>query len=215
MKQIIITTILVLIFSFSAFAQDKNSLCPKIEVVGGGVINPGEPMNFSVKVGDEAKNLNLEYTWTASEGKIIEGQGTSSIKIDITGLAGVNVTATVEIKGFPANCPNILSETGSLVVCSRSRLFDEYEKLSAGKIKAKIAELFVLLGNEPNSQGYLINYGTDKEIAVREKQISNAITFLKYDASRVTVIRGGSNPNGGGISTKVWIVPPGADNPQP
>jgi hypothetical protein len=215
MKQIIFAVGLILVFSFSVFAQNENLVCPKIEVVGGGVINPGEPMNFSVKVGDEAKDLNLEYQWTASEGKIIEGQGTSSIKIDITGLANVNVTATIEIKGFPENCRNVSSETGSVVICYRSRLFDEYEKLPAGKIKAKVNELFVLLGSEPNYQGYIINYGTDKEITVLEKQIRDAITFLKYDANRVTVIRGGSNPNGEGVFTKVWIVPPGADNPQP
>jgi len=31
----------------------------------------------------------------------------------------------------------------------------------------------------------------------------------------VTVVRGGANPQGAGVWTKVWIVPPGADNPNP
>ena len=70
------------------------------------------------------------------------------------------------------------------------------------------------LGSEPNSQGYIINYGTDKEIAAREKQITKAINFRKYDSSRVTVVNGGANPNGAGVNTKVFVVPPGAANPQ-
>jgi hypothetical protein len=213
MKQIIFATIFGMVFSFSAFAQAEISPCPAIEVSGGGVINPDEPMSFSVRVGDEAKNPNLEYQWTASQGKIIEGQGTSSIKIDMTGLANVNITATVEIKGFPANCENTSSETGSVVVDYRATLIDEYRQLSNNKVKAGMNNLFLKLDKEKYSQGYIINYGTDRQIAVREKQIVKAIAFRKYDASRITIVRGGANRDGGGVLTRVWIIPPGADNP--
>jgi hypothetical protein len=42
------------------------------------------------------------------------------------------------------------------------------------------------------------------------------IAFKKYDMTRVTFIKGGTNPSGErGIWTKLWIVPPGAAVPTP
>lgn len=94
-------------------------------------------------------------------------------------------------------------------------MIDEFGKLPADEVKARVDALYITLGNNPNAQGYIINYGTDKEVAAREKQIRDAISFRKYDPSRVTMVRGGANPNGAGVWTKFWIVPPGADNPNP
>jgi hypothetical protein len=214
MKQIIFAIIFALVFSFSSFAQNENSLCPKIEVVGGGVVKPGDPMTFSIKIGDEAKNLNLEYEWKISSGTIASGQGTSSITIDTTGLSGQNIEAEVKVKRLSTNCANNASETGSVAHQIRD-IFpsDEFGKIPNNEIKARIDALFIELGNNPKAQGYIVNYGTDKEIAVRIKQIRKAVTFRKYDASRIKILRGGANPNGLGINSKVWILPQGVEFP--
>ena len=110
-------------------------------------------------------------------------------------------------------CDRTRSETGSVDKKKEPYLFDQFGKLPDDEVKARIQNLYVELGANPNSQGYIINYGTDREVAAREKQIQKAINFLNLDGSRVTVVRGGANPNGAGVWTKVWIVPPGADNP--
>jgi len=112
-------------------------------------------------------------------------------------------------------CQKTSSETGSIAEKPRPRLFDEFGKLPDDEVKARIQNLYIELGNNPGAQGYIINYGTDKEITARERQIRKAIDFLKQDPSRITLVRGGANPNGAGVWTKVWIVPPGADNPTP
>ncbi len=105
---------------------------------------------------------------------------------------------------------------GSITVgCGLLSLFDEYGKLPDDHIFARIHNLFVELDNNPNAQGYIINYGTDKEIINRERQIKKAISSLKLDANRLTTVRGGENPLGAGAWTKVWIVPPGAEFPSP
>ncbi len=127
----------------------------------------------------------------------------------------MGLIATVEIKGLPENCPNAFSEQVEYLPRPSSFLLDEFGNFSNNKVKARIEAMYIKLRDEPNSQGYIINYGTDNEIAARENQIRKAIDFLKYDSSRVTLVRGGANPNGVGVFTKVWIVPPGADNPQP
>ena len=218
MKHIILVTILALFFSFSVFAQSEKSPCPEIDISidANKIFNPTEPMLFTVKVGDEAKNLVLGYAWTVSQGKIIEGQGTPSIKVDIEKLYDTNITATVEIKGLPENCANVESETGSSYRhYSRAILFDEFGKLRDGEVKERLDAFFMRLSEDSNFQGYIIFYGSDKEIAAREKQIRKAIDLLKYDSIRVTLVRGGANPNGTGVWTKAWIVPPGVDNPKP
>lgn len=189
--------------------------CADLNVTGGGVVNPGETMSFTANVSGGTAT-DITYNWTVSNGTISGGQGTPSITVNTEGLSDTNIEATVEIggNGFCENCPRRDSETGSVTKKNEPRLFDEFGKLPDDEVKARIQNLYVELGNNPNSQGYIINYGTDKEITNRERQIRKAIDFLKLDASRVTLVRGGASPNGG-VWTKVWIVPPGADNPQP
>lgn len=193
-----------------------NCACATLDVSGGGVVNPGDPMSFTANVSGGTAT-GITYNWSVSAGTISSGQGTPSITVDTTGLSDTNITATVNIdgSGFCADCPRTANETGSVTKKPEARLFDEFGKLPDDEVKARIQNLYVELGNNPNSQGYIINYGTDKEITNRERQIRKAIDFLKLDASRVTLVRGGANPNGTGVYTKVWIVPPGADNPQP
>jgi hypothetical protein len=192
--------------------------CPTLDVSGGGVVEAGTPMNFTANVSGGTSG-DVTYNWTVTNGTISSGQGTPSISVDTTGLAnGTNIQATVEIggSGLCADCPRTASETGSVSVrIIPARLIDEFGKLPDDEVKARIDALYTALGNEPNAQGYIINYGTDREIAARERQIQKAIAFRKYDPSRVTIVRGGANPNGAGVWTKVWIVPPGAENPTP
>lgn len=90
--------------------------------------------------------------------------------------------------------------------------FAEFAAATNDFVKKKIEAFYIELENKPNSQGYIINYGTDKQIALREQQIRQSITFLKYDSPRVTIVRGGFWKN---IKTEFWIVPPGAENPMP
>ena len=215
MKQIIFTAILALFFGLSAFAQAENKLCVKTEGTGG-VVAAGTPMKFVATLTGKTDNLTLEYEWKVSAGTIMSGQGTCSITVDTTGLAnGTNITAEVTVKGLPENCPNTASETGSVKVRRiELEILDQFGKLPRDEVKARMDALFVGLGNEPNGQGYIINYGTDAEIAAREKIIREHIAFRKYDANRITFIRGGANPNGG-VWTKIWILPPGAEPPTP
>ncbi len=192
---------------------EPDCMCPSLSMSGGGVVAPGEPMYFTANVSGGTAN-DISYDWSVSNGTISSGQGTASITVDTTGLSDTNIKATVNISGsLCATCTRTDSETGSVGKKPRPYLFDEFGKLPDDEVKARIQNLYVELGGNPNSQGYIINYGTDKEVAAREKQIQKAINFLKLDGSRVTVVRGGANPNGKGVWTKVWVVPPGADNP--
>ncbi|HTK27276.1 MAG TPA: hypothetical protein VL327_12010, partial [Pyrinomonadaceae bacterium] len=90
---------------------------------------------------------------------------------------------------------------------------DEFGKATDDDVKARVDNFYTQLNNNPNSQGYIINYGTPAEIKRRRAQIVKAINFRKYDASRVTFVDGPDQ--GTGINTKFYLVPPGAENPVP
>jgi hypothetical protein len=215
MKQIFFASILALIFSFSVFAQtENNSLCAKTPGTAG-VVQAGTPMKFVATLSGKTDGLTLGYEWKVSAGTIISGQGTCSIVVDTTGLSNVNITAEVTITGLPACCPNVASETGSVVAKPERELWDEFGPLSNDDVKARIQNLYVELGNYPNGQGYIIIYGTEKEMAARERQIHEAVRFLNFDGKRLTIVRGGANPRGAGAWSKVWIVLPGAELPRP
>jgi len=88
--------------------------------------------------------------------------------------------------------------------------YDEFQVATNGNVKARMDAYYIELNNNPTAQGYIFNFGTDKDIAVRERQIRNSITFRKFDASRITLVRGGFR---GIVQTQLWLVPPGAETP--
>ena len=89
---------------------------------------------------------------------------------------------------------------------------DEFERATNGYVKMKMDAFFADLSNSPAAQGYIINYGTKKEILKREKQLKIAITFRKYDAPGISFVRAGYIKV---IKTVFWLVPPGAEPPTP
>lgn len=207
MKQKILSIILFFGLGFSTFAQNQNSDCPVIRISGGGKVQPGQPMIFTANISGLSADLPLKYTWEVSTGTISSGQETPAIEIDTTGLNRVNITATVEIKGLPEKCLRTASETGTVFGGGPPREFDQFGKLTGNEIKARIQNLYVELGNIESGKGYIINYGTDKEIAARERQIRKTIKFFKFDENRVKMVRGGASPRANGVWSKIYIVP--------
>lgn len=192
----------------------KQCECPSLTVSGpSGITNPGDAMTFTANVSGGTQQ-SVTYNWTVSAGTITSGQGTPSISVDTTGLAGQSVTATVNIGGTDASCGcrTDASETGGVAPNPDSVLVDEFGAMPNDDIRGRLDLFFAELSNNPNNQGYIINYGTPAQIATREKLIRNHIAFRKFDASRITLVNGGE---GTGVSTKLYRVPPGANNPTP
>jgi len=186
--------------------------CPTLSISGGGVTQPGNDMNFTA-----TSSGDVTYNWSVSAGTIKSGQGTSSISVDTTGLAGQNVTATVNIGGSAIDpscgCTTSASETGSVAALPTANLVDQYGKLSNDDVKARIDGFYTQLNNDPTSKGYIIIYGTPAQIKAARAQINKAIAFRKYDASRVTIVEG--PPQGDEVQVKLYLVPAGANDPTP
>lgn len=99
--------ILILLLFLSTNAQNQINLCPSITIYPPNFpTKPNEEITFSVNLNGYENNHDIKYIWTVSEGKIIQGQNTSIIKvrqkIDY-------IRATVEISGLPEDCGSMAS----------------------------------------------------------------------------------------------------------
>lgn len=190
--------------------------CPSLSITGpAGVTTPGETMTFTANLSGGDQN-NITYNWTVSAGTIESGQGTPSITVRTTqDLAGGNVTATVNIGGTDPNCSctTTASEIGAVAARPESRIVDEFGALTPDDVKARLDPFFTAIANDPTAQGYIINYGTARQIATRERLIRGYITFRGQDPGRFTFVQGGDT--GAGINTRLVLVPAGATPPTP
>lgn len=195
---------------------NQNSSCPNIDITGGGVVDPGEPMTFTVNV-ENYDSSKLSFKWTTSNGDIIEGQGTQSIKVSV-GDNDVNTTVTVEIEGLPSGCANIDSETASPICYRQPTLFDEFSIPASRIEKARLDNLISELGNNPNAQAFIVEYfkpNTPKKVIAQkiQKITDYFVNIKRLEKERFTILAADSEDEQN--RTKFWIVPPGAKSPQP
>ncbi|MGB7070274.1 MAG: hypothetical protein WBD22_12335 [Pyrinomonadaceae bacterium] len=190
--------------------------CPTITVSGpAGITAPGGTMTFTANVSGGSQD-SVTYNWSVSAGEITSGQGTTSITVAVPSeMSGGDITATIDVGGTDPSCgcDTSWSASGPVDTKPTATQTDEFGPLSNDEIRARLDAFFATLANDPNAQGYIINYGTNRQIAARERLIQNHINFRNFDRSRVTLVQGGDL--GTGASTKLYTVPPGADNPTP
>lgn len=84
-------------------------ICPWFDIIAPEIVTDKNPvLTFKAKVGD-GDIEELSYNWTVTAGKIVEGQGTPTIKVDAQGAK--EITATVQIGGFCDTCARTTSAT--------------------------------------------------------------------------------------------------------
>jgi hypothetical protein len=188
--------------------------CPQISVTGpSSTVQPGERMTFTANVSGGSQP-SVTYTWSVSQGTIVEGQGTPSITVDTTGLSDTTITATVNVGGTdPAcECPADASDTGVVAGLPQAIPVDEFEQLANDDVRQRLDNFFLELQNNPDSTGYIINYGPARQVTARERLIRNHIQLRRFDASRIVIVNGGEEPT---IRTRLFRVPAGATPPTP
>jgi hypothetical protein len=193
----------------------ESCTCPTLSVTGGGIVESGQVMAFRANLAGGTGNAAVSYTWSVSNGRIVRGQGTSAIEVDTAGLDNTNITATVNISNpcSTRSCVTTASETGSVAKkVVEAVMIDEFGSLKPDDLRARIDAFIVALQNNPGNQGYIINYGTNRDVVARERLIRNHLAFRKFDASQVTFVRGGTT---GPINSRLYRVPAGAENPRP
>lgn len=184
--------------------------CGDLEVTGPpAAVGSGETMTFTASI-NGGEQQNVTYDWSVDKGEIVSGQGTSSITVSTDGLSDETVTATVETKGDGdcATCELTGTENGIVTGTPDPVLIDEFGNIKDNDVRARIDAFISELQNNPNDQGYVINYGSSRQIAARERLIRNHFNMRRFPLDRIVFVNGGVESQ---IRTRLWRVPAGAD----
>jgi hypothetical protein len=130
-------------------------VCPNVTVVCPTQIALDQPLTFTSNVEGGNSTGQLTYNWSVSAGTIIEGQGTPTIKVDTTGLAGQTVRATLSMGGVPLECSDSCDVSIPLPA-PLCRKFDEFPDISRNDEKARLDNLAIELANDPTSKAYVV-----------------------------------------------------------
>lgn len=219
MKRLTPATALVL-FSLAALLvctemARGTSQCPVVKISCMDSAGCATSITFTAEVSNAATTANLSYNWTVSAGKITSGQGTSSITVDTTGLAGSSVEAVVQVNGLPETCVGRATCATALICDPGPERLDEYRNISFKDEKARLDKFAAALENEPTAQGYLICYGGRRGRAGESQQrCERAVGYLisrrNRDASRVVTVDGGYKEV---LTVELWVVPSGVTSP--
>src|SRR5258705_790501 len=88
--------------------------CPSITVESYAYeMAAGDTLGFIA--GTKGVEAHVTYNWAISAGTIISGQGTAKIMVNTEGLAGMYVTASVQLGGLPRNCVSSASSSVEVV----------------------------------------------------------------------------------------------------
>lgn len=85
--------------------------CPTISVSCPSSLEPKTSITFEASVAGGPTEITPTYKWSLSAGKIISGQATSKITVDVSGLSDESITATVSVGGFDPACATVASCT--------------------------------------------------------------------------------------------------------
>lgn len=93
---------------------DPPCCCPPLLIVGKPVVKAETPtIKFFAWMGESKSLSAAKYKWTVSAGKIVAGQSTSQIEVDVRNVNETALTVNVEIEGLSplCNCPTSTSYT--------------------------------------------------------------------------------------------------------
>lgn len=185
--------------------------CPRITLVcPSAFVQQGEPLTFTARISGGIPNAQYSFNWTVSAGTIMSGQGTPTITVDTTGLGGQNITATLEIGGFPEQCAK--SESCVAGVSPRPlepHPLDRYGYLRFSDEQARLDNFAIQLQQEPDAIGYIVTYAGDRvspnEARHRARRAKRYVVKRRgIEAGRIVPIYGGRSD---GFSTVLWTLP--------
>jgi hypothetical protein len=192
--------------------------CPEVSVTCPDSVKSGGGAAFEANVEGAAAGAKLTYKWTVSAGTITGGQGTNRVEVDTTGLNGGEVTATVEVGGFPESCTAAASCTTSVIPQPIiDNKIDEYGRISFDDEQARLDNFAIELQNDPTAEGYLICYG-GRVGRAREavRRCARAKAYLSgyrhIPAARIVTVDGGYRED---LTVELWYVSAGMTPPHP
>jgi len=185
-------------------------VCPNVYISCPERVGLDQPVTFTSSLTGGSGNATPIFNWTVSAGRIIEGQGTGSIKVDTTGLAGQTLSATLSMGGYNLDCSASCSI--SFPVPIKGRKFDEFGELARNDEKARLDNYAIDLQNDPASTAYVIIYpgpgGRPGQVQTQRARIVDYLVNSRgFDAGRIVTVVG---PPRNYLTVELWTVPQGA-----
>ena len=187
--------------------------CPNVAIECPDRVVLGEPLTFRSTVTGGSSNVTPTYNWTVSAGRIIDGQGTGTIHVDTTGLAGQTVTATLTMGGYNLDCSATCTVQFPVPVTCRK--FDEFPAIAYNDEKARLDNYAIELQNDPTSTAYVIVYpGTRGRPGEVQKETTRIVDYLVnsrgINAQRIVTLVGPARDE---LMSELWLCPQGANPP--
>lgn len=192
-------------------------VCPAIEIVCPTNVRLDQPLTFSSRyTGGVPANVTPVYNWTVSAGTIISGQGTDTIRVDTTGLAGQTVRASLSMGGYNLECSG---DCGVSIPLPKpiNRKFDEFPDIARNDEKARLDNFGIELQHDPTATAYVVVYpGRSSKRAEVQHHANRIVDYLVnsrgLDQRRIVTLVGPAKDQ---LKVELWITPQGATPPNP
>ena len=199
--------------------------CPfPVGITAPSQVSEGEVITYNASA-TYSGSSPLRYTWTItpSNARIISGDGTRTITVDSTGLAGQRIDAVLVVDDGSGEATCRQTARMSTFVPpippreNPARQFDVCCSCSYDDQKARLDNLAIELQNDPSTTAYIITYsGKSGRVGEADRLAARArdyiVTQRKINPSRIVVMNGGVRDQN---CVELWIVPAGAKPPQP
>ena len=191
-------------------------VCPAIEISGPMTIVLDQPLTFSSKYTGGTAGITPVYNWTVSGGTIMSGQGTDSIRVDTTGMAGQTIRASLSLGGYNLEC---YAETAISIPVPKiiSRRFDEFPDIARNDEKARLDNFAIEMQNDQTATAYVIVYpskgGKRNEVQQHAGRVVDYLVNSRgLHQHRIVTLVG---PLRDQLGVELWISPQGATPPNP
>ena len=192
-------------------------VCPAVEVVCPAYISEDQPVTFTSRYNGGTPSITPGYNWTVSAGTIVEGQGTNSIKVNTSGLAGQTVRATLSLGGYGSLICSAACGVAIPVPKIVARRFDEFPDIARNDEKARLDNFVIELQNDPTATAHVIIYpgrnGKRNEVQQHASRIVDYLVNSRgLDQHRIVTLVGSPRNE---LFVQLWITPQGATPPNP
>jgi hypothetical protein len=191
-------------------------VCPAVEITCPTAVAIDKPLTFTSRSTGGTPGITPVYNWTVSAGTITAGQGTDTITVDTTGLAGQTVHASLSVGGYNLECAADCA-VAIPVPKLTSRRFDEFPDIARNDEKARLDNFGIELQNDPTSTAYVIVYpaksGKRGEVQQHAARVVDYLVNSRgLDQRRIVTLVG---PTRDQLAVELWVTPQGATPPNP
>lgn len=188
---------------------EEVSHCPFLRIVGLPYVpKPNSPLEFKANVEANDKKIQPTFAWKVSQGQIISGQGTDTIKVELPGGASGGVVAMVNVVGYSLECPvETTTANAKTTIGTNHFLFDEFGRINCEDELARLDNLAITLQNDPTLQVHIVIYGG--RVGFQNEALARAARMKSYlvqsrglEADRVITVDGGYRNE---LSGELWL----------